>query len=465
MDEEMVASVDTADVPADIPDDVSSDILDDVPEDVPEDIPEDAPSDVGDDISEDVPEDIPEDEPSDVGDDIPEDVPEDIPEDEPSDVGDDIPEGVPEDIPEDEPSNEENSEVEDQPTDVQEDVADDPAAAETDVAPADTEDGEVEDQPTDAPEDVTDNPAAEETDDAPADTEDGDTEEGPAYSSANDLPDKGNNSGDNSDAFSSLVDYMNSHDYGPQDFATYSQDPEWRALQKKAYPDYELPPLTQENAYNQLFDYMNSHNYGPQDFATYSQDPEWRDLQRQAFPDYELPPLNNVDNLGQWKEIPPDMSYKDNLDAANPNYDLGDEWKVNCQRCVPTYEMRSRGYDVTAQPCVDDDDYLSYHPYDVWENADVQSASGNGLNDIQNAMSGWGDGSRAQVCLQWDSGDGGHTFTAEQRNGKTYFVDPQTGDMDCGWYFDHASPGSVSFCRTDQLMPSSRILDCCKGVR
>ena len=51
---------------------------------------------------------------------------------------------------------------------------------------------------------------------------------------------------------------MNSHNYGLDDFATYSQDPEWRKLQKQAYPDYELPPLTQENARNQLIDYMNA---------------------------------------------------------------------------------------------------------------------------------------------------------------------------------------------------------------
>jgi hypothetical protein len=280
-----------------------------------------------------------------------------------------------------------------------------------------------------------------------------------------DIPVNGNNADASSDSFNSLADYMSAHNYGPDDFATYSQDPVWRDLQKQAYPDYELPPLTQENAFNQLSDYMNAHNYGPDDFATYSQDPEWRDLQRQAFPDYELPPLNKADNVGNWSEIPADTSFKESLDAANPNYELGDEWQINCQRCVPTYEMRARGYDVTAQPCVDDNDYLSYHPYDVWESPDVMNASGNGLSDIQSAMSNWGDGSRAQVCVQWEYGDGGHTFMAEQRNGKTYFFDPQTGDTDVSWYFNEVHPGSTSFCRTDQLMPSNRILDCCKGVK
>ena len=280
-----------------------------------------------------------------------------------------------------------------------------------------------------------------------------------------DIPAKDNNPDAYDEAFNSLADYMNAHNYGPDDFATYSQDPVWRDLQKQAYPDYDLPPLTQENAFNRLSDYMNTHNYGPDDFATYSQDPEWRDLQRQAFPDYELPPLNKADNLGRWNEIPPDISFKESLDATNPNFEFGDEWQDNCQRCVPTYEMRARGYDVTAQPCTDWDDYLSYHPYDVWENPDVIGTSGSGLSDIQSAMNNWGDGARAQICVQWEYGDGGHTFMAEQRNGKTYFFDPQTGDTDVSWYFNEVHPGSTSFCRIDQLMPSKRILDCCKGVK
>ena len=268
-------------------------------------------------------------------------------------------------------------------------------------------------------------------------------------------------------SFENLAEYMNSHNYGPDDFATYSQDPQWRELQRQAYPDYKLPSLTPENAFNQLSTYMNDHNYGPDDFTTYSQDPQWRELQRQAFPDYELPPLDKADNLGKWNEIPPDITSKENLDAVNPNFSSGKEWKVNCQRCVPTYEMRARGYDVTAEPCDDYDNYdhLAYHPYDVWENPEVINCNGSGLEDIENAMKNWGDGARAQICVAWDPGDDGHTFMAEQRNGKTYFVDPQSGSADVSRYFNRVATGQTSFCRTDNLQPSQRILNCCKGVK
>ena len=95
------------------------------------------------------------------------------------------------------------------------------------------------------------------------------------------------------DAFLQLSDYMNEHNYGPDDFATYSQDPEWQRLHSNAYPNYTPPEAssadTQENSFRQLSEYMNEHNYGPDDFATYSQDPEWQQLHSNAYPDYVLP--------------------------------------------------------------------------------------------------------------------------------------------------------------------------------
>ena len=101
---------------------------------------------------------------------------------------------------------------------------------------------------------------------------------------------------DSSDAseINSISDYMNAHNYGPDDFATYSQDPQWRQLMRQEYPDYELPEMTQESANAQLSQYMNDHNYGVDDYAEYSQDPIWRELHSTAFPDDELPPLQKI---------------------------------------------------------------------------------------------------------------------------------------------------------------------------
>ena len=118
-------------------------------------------------------------------------------------------------------------------------------------------------------------------------------------------------------AVSSVSEYMNKYGYVRDDFATYSQDPEWRNLMRKEYPDYELPELTQENAKAQLSDYMNSHNYGQDDIDTYSQDPVWRELQSAAYPDYEMPPF---------KETPSNSEIKDALESSGAvkNADLRD---------------------------------------------------------------------------------------------------------------------------------------------
>lgn len=84
--------------------------------------------------------------------------------------------------------------------------------------------------------------------------------------------------------FDALRDYMFAHNYGKQDFATYSQDPEWRVLYEAAFPDSTLPPIAQATAYALLVRYMSENNYGPNDFETYSQNPIWQELHKYAFP-------------------------------------------------------------------------------------------------------------------------------------------------------------------------------------
>ena len=48
------------------------------------------------------------------------------------------------------------------------------------------------------------------------------------------------------------AEYYGKHDYSPGDYDTYSQDPEWRNLMRKAYPEVDLPELaiSQEEAAN-----------------------------------------------------------------------------------------------------------------------------------------------------------------------------------------------------------------------
>lgn len=154
------------------------------------------------------------------------------------------------------------------------------------------------------------------------------------------------------------------------------------------------------------------------------------------------------------------------LDGTNPHYHDAPEWRDNCQRCVPACELRRRGNEITARPSTYGSPHLSYHPFDVWEGAEIQNSMGSGLRTIQESMADWGNGSRAQVVVYWDSPlGGGHTFMAEQRDDTTIFFDPQTGNSDCSSYFDRVLDGRTQFSRIDNLQFSPYIEDCYLEVR
>ncbi|MBE5826411.1 MAG: hypothetical protein E7307_07205 [Butyrivibrio sp.] len=179
-----------------------------------------------------------------------------------------------------------------------------------------------------------------------------------------------------------------------------------------------------------------------------------------------------------WKRIEGEHDHKSDAKAVNPNFDSSAlEWTNNCQRCVPAYEMRQRGYDVKATPrptvlkksfftgevekVVTNDDHLSWHPFDAWIPPDSVPCPG-GIGDIEKKMSEWGDGSRAEVMVYWQGAHGGgHVFVAQQINGITHFIDPQSGEEGVGYYFDHCITDRICICRTDDKTPSGYVMDCC----
>ena len=163
-------------------------------------------------------------------------------------------------------------------------------------------------------------------------------------------------------------------------------------------------------------------------------------------------------------------SMEEALSKINPNghdevNDANFAWSGNCTHCVPAYELRKRGYDVSALPYTDDPNGLSYDAFDAWEDPIIHKTPGSGREAIERAMASYGDGARVEIDVGWATSDGsgfdGHVFVAEQRDGKTYFIDPQNGDADVSWYFDHVQPGATRFARIDNLTPSDRIAECC----
>jgi hypothetical protein len=62
--------------------------------------------------------------------------------------------------------------------------------------------------------------------------------------------------------------------------------------------------------------------------------------------------------------------------SENPKYDKDSPFSINCQTCCPAYNLRLRGFDVTAKGCTkgSDGEYLTYHPFEAYTNIDGSKA-------------------------------------------------------------------------------------------
>lgn len=130
--------------------------------------------------------------------------------------------------------------------------------------------------------------------------------------------------------------------------------------------------------------------------------------------------------------------------------------------------MRRRGFDVEALPFPGNTDDLQYHTKrNGWPSlfsrgvTDLEPISGASpaeqLGDIESRMAGYGDGARAVIRVKWKNEDRGHVFIAEQVDGETWFVDPQTGSIDCSSYLGGAQPGYTRLLRIDDAKLSPLI--------
>jgi len=159
----------------------------------------------------------------------------------------------------------------------------------------------------------------------------------------------------------------------------------------------------------------------------------------------------------------------EDLKKVNPNYSSREyKWRNNCQRCVATYEMRRRGYNVTAKPILVDveKDVVAKNWSKVWtQDPPLLCRSGSGKAQVEAQMKRWGDGARAIVCVTWLVTGSSHVFVAEQQNGTTVFVDPQTGNSDCSKSFARVMNGMTQLLRVDNLTPTDLIKECCENRR
>ena len=171
----------------------------------------------------------------------------------------------------------------------------------------------------------------------------------------------------------------------------------------------------------------------------------------------------------KWRRQEHFSTSDENVQATNPNYPLGRAFQMNCQKCVPTYEMQMRGYDVVARPTFDTDtDSIAQ---DFWDKVFVgaileEGFAGSGKTEIIKHMKLFGDGARGEIYVAWADNDLAHVFVAENRNGEIRFLDPQTGELDVEYYFDNVKDGLTKLLRMDNLEPNGKIIKwCCKEIK
>lgn len=161
-----------------------------------------------------------------------------------------------------------------------------------------------------------------------------------------------------------------------------------------------------------------------------------------------------------WKRI---EGADDSLRSVNPNYTSKNAaYKSNCTNCISAYEMRKRGYNVTARPATKNH-YLSRHPEEAWTDPDIKTASGTGLDDIISTARNWPENARAEIAVTWKGSSKGHVFVAEKENGKIRFYDVQSGERMSSKIFTHVEEGKTLFWRIDNLEPSDRGITACEA--
>ena len=270
-DEGDVYSDDTEGIPEDIYDsdfqeDDSVDNVEEFPEDVEDTEFNDEPVEDTEEITEDIEDDSSEEaEETDELEDIPEDI-----EDSDDEAGDDSSEEVVEDTA--------DEAADDSTEEVAEDTADEAADDSTEEVVEDTADQAADD----SSEKVVEDTADEATDDSTEEVVE-DTVDEAAYDSTEEIAE--DTSDEAADDSSEEVEEDTADEAINDTAETNSKD--ITKAESLSYDTTEDTPqdVQEKTPQQKLSEYMNSHNYGMDDYDTYSQDPEWQKLHSAVFPD------------------------------------------------------------------------------------------------------------------------------------------------------------------------------------
>lgn len=149
---------------------------------------------------------------------------------------------------------------------------------------------------------------------------------------------------------------------------------------------------------------------------------------------------------------------------TNPHFGEGEEWNKNCQRCVYAYEMNRRGVKCEAKPSILDSTDVCSLGWDkmmknqTWDKVGSRNRK-TAIQNIENKMKEFGDGSRGIIYLKWKDGES-HVFNVENVGGKIKYIEAQKGtEANIKSYMKIAKPSSVKISRIDNLEPKWYIME------
>lgn len=131
------------------------------------------------------------------------------------------------------------------------------------------------------------------------------------------------------------------------------------------------------------------------------------------------------------------------------------EWNQNCQRCVPAYEMRRRGYNVQASSRMARNDRVANNwnhlfKEQTWTNVGARTRE-QAIRSLEEEIARHEDGARFEVLVRWSQQRSSHVFVAESHGGEIVYVCPQTNNTDYTVWMDRFNPRELTVARIDNL--------------
>ena len=129
-----------------------------------------------------------------------------------------------------------------------------------------------------------------------------------------------------------------------------------------------------------------------------------------------------------------EMTVEEDVARVNPlvhNFDLNT--KNNCMLCTATYDLRRRGYEVTAKKA--SEGYITTDIGYWYKNAKINLIVGRNekgkrstkamISELKNDLVKQGDGARGNLMVTWSNMKGGHSVAYEIQDGQLRILDAQ----------------------------------------